>query len=332
MVLRANSDYVLSQPYLREIEIQFFPDDQALATALLEQRIDGALLRPVLPADQIERLRQNGAWQVLQPLRTSYTAVFLNASIPLFQDQAVRQALLHAVDRTQLVREVLADQGRVADSPVPLDTWAHAETLPSYPFAPEQAASLLESAGWQLTGSGVRQKDGKDLRFTLITNDDPTRVAVGQFVVNAWRRVGVQADLATVSPAALLQNYLIPRRYDAVLYGLDTGYDPDAYPVWHSTQRGEDGLNIAAYASKTLDTVLEEGRQAKDQEVRRRLYRDFQQAFLEELPSLPLYQPRYTYVLARRVQGVQVGALFETSSRFVNIHEWFTETMRVWKR
>lgn len=331
LVLRASADYALGQPYINEVELRFFHDDQVVLSALMEGRLDGALLRPGLPADQLDRLQQDGARQVLQPLRTSYTAVFLNAGFPLFQDKAVRQALMYAVDRAQLVREVLGDQGRVADSPLSQDTWAHASDLPAYSFDPGKAVNLLEGAGWRSSGQGVRQKDGKELRFALVTNDDPTRIKVGEFVASAWRRIGVQVDLASIPPTGLLQNFLIPRRYEAVLYGLDTGYDPDAYSVWHSSQRGEAGLNIAAYVSKTTDTLLEQARQAPDREARLRLYRDFQLTFLDELPSLPLYQPRYTYVVRKQLQGMTPGALFETSSRFVNIHEWFVETKRVWK-
>ena len=195
-------------------------------------------------------------------------------------------------------------------------------------------ATQCKGEGQALTASGLdggRVQGLLDVQRLADVPEFVEQVEVGLDDAGAGDPFGVRVEVQSIPPSGLLQNHLIPRHYEAALYGLDTGYDPDAYAVWHSTQRGEDGLNIASYVSKTTDTILEQARQAQDRESRLRLYRDFQLTFLDELPSLPLYQPRYTYVLDRQVQGVSSGALFETSSRFVNVHEWFMKTKRVWK-
>jgi peptide/nickel transport system substrate-binding protein len=191
---------------------------------------------------------------------------------------------------------------------------------------------LLAGAGWTMGPDGVLQKDGKDLRFSLVTNDDPVRGRIAAFLVDSWKKLGVRAELSSMGPAGLIQNHLAPRRYEAVLYGLDTGYDPDAYPLWHSSQRGENQLNISGYSNRQVDAKLEQARQTNDMDLRRKLYGEFQAAFAEEAPALLLYHPRYTYVVDKKVQGVAAGVLYETSSRFYDVRNWYIQTKRVLKR
>jgi peptide/nickel transport system substrate-binding protein len=58
------------------------------------------------------------------------------------------------------------------------------------------------------------------------------------------------------------------------------------------------------------------------------LYRNFQVVFSQELPSLPLYYPVYTYGVSSEVQGVQVAPLYDTSDRLAFIADWFLLTRR----
>ncbi|MCX6023040.1 MAG: hypothetical protein NTZ05_15190, partial [Chloroflexi bacterium] len=163
-------------------------------------------------------------------------------------------------------------------------------------------------------------------------NEDRTRMAIMQMLADAWNKLGAKVQVSALGPAGLIQNYLAPRHYEAVLYGLDTGYDPDAYPLWHSTQRGEDQLNIAGYSNPKVDETLEKARQTTDEDARKKLYGEFQSVFAEEVPAILLYYPRYAYLVDSRVQGVNVGALFETSSRFYDARNWYIQTKRVLKR
>ena len=60
----------------------------------------------------------------------------------------MRQALLHALDREALSKQLFEGKQPVANSFVnPLD-WTRFEDLPRYPFDPRRAAALLDEAGW----------------------------------------------------------------------------------------------------------------------------------------------------------------------------------------
>jgi peptide/nickel transport system substrate-binding protein len=53
------------------------------------------------------------------------------------------------------------------------------------------------------------------------------------------------------------------------------------------------------------------------------LYRNFQVIFSDQLPSLPLYYPVYTYAVDQQIQGVRMGPLLDSSDRFATILDWY---------
>jgi peptide/nickel transport system substrate-binding protein len=142
-----------------------------------------------------------------------------------------------------------------------------------------------------------------------------------------WRLVGIDAEVQSVSGdvAAL---YIQNRDFDAALAEIGLTADPDPYPLWHSTQ-AESGQNFSGFSSEDADLLMEEGRFTSDQRRRAELYRTFQQIFSEEVPSLLLYYPIYTYAVDARVHRVQLSPMLHSSDRFRNIWDWYIETEEV---
>ncbi len=330
MTLVANPTHHFGRPYLDRIILRFYPDQPTALSALEQRQIQGVLVRPVLDHETVARLRSNGLWRAYSGMRPSYTGLFLNLTLPLFQDKAVRQALLYGLDRERIVRESLEGQAIVAGSPIPVGSWAYDSSISPYPYDQEHARQLMEEAGWSIGEGGVRRKGQQDLRFQLATTTDPARMLVAQEVARQWRELGVAADVLTAPPVTLLQDTVVPRRFQALLFGLDVGYDPDAYPVWHSSQRGVDSFNVASYSSAKADALLEQARLTTDEARRFDLYRQFQEVFAEDVPSLLLYYPVYSYFVDKSVRGIELGLLFEPSSRFANVVQWHIATKRLW--
>ena len=49
----------------------------------------------------------------------------------------------------------------------------------------------------------------------------------------------------------------------------------------------------------------------------------------EEVPSLLLYYPIYSYAVDHQVQGVQLSPMLHSSDRFRNITAWYVETEEI---
>lgn len=328
VVLTANPSYWGPEPYLERVEFWFYSE----WAGLLEDYQSGVIqgLHPS-SLEELSELEGLPGMQFYSAQSAGYALTYLNLideSLPFFQLKEVRQALLYALDRQALVDSVLAGQGLVADSPILPTMWAYDPNVREYGYDPERAIGLLDAVGWQDSdGDLIRDKDGVELAFTLLTTDEPVMTGLAEEMARQWRAVGVEATIRAVTRDAailLVRN----RNYDAALVEIELTADPDPYPLWHSTQV-ESGQNFAGFASDEADVVMEEARRTSDPQRRLELYFAFQQIFAEEVPSLLIYYPIYVYAVNEQVHNVQLAPLLYPSDRFRNVHEWYVQTEEV---
>ncbi|MDO8671581.1 MAG: ABC transporter substrate-binding protein, partial [Dehalococcoidia bacterium] len=228
----------------------------------------------------------------------------------------------------KIVNQAVGGLGFVAHSPIVPNTWAYKTDVKQYGYDPEKAKVLLDAAGWKLGADGVRAKDGTKMSFALLTNDDKSRIRCAEEVARQFRLLGIDVKVSASGYTGLIQNFLIPRKFDAILYGLSTGGDPDPYSWWHSTQAKPDGFNFSSFSNKRADDLLEAARQTSDRQKRIANYDEFQSIFADEVPSLLLYYPAYAYAIDSLVKGPDFGVIFDSSSRFLNITDWYVRTKR----
>ncbi len=327
-LLAANPDFYGEKPYLSKVEFKFYPTYTAALQAYQREEVMG--VGRVEPKDLETAMRMSDLTLFSAPI-SGYAVIFLNLKRPLFQDKKVRQALLYGMDRQRLIDQVLKGQGLVADSPIVPTQWSYHTGIKKYPYEPARARALLDAAGWiDADGDGIREKEGQKLQFSLLTDKSPLRVAMIEEIVRQWAEIGVRAVPQTVGFSGLARDFLRPRQFDAVLVewtGLPV--DPDPYPLWHSSQTVDVGRNYAGFENREADELMEEGRRVLDFQTRVNLYRQFQDIFAEEVPSLLLYYPIYNYAVDRSVRDVQIGPLRVSSDRFRSIARWYINTRRV---
>jgi peptide/nickel transport system substrate-binding protein len=314
--------YHQGRPRLDALTLRFYRDDAALLNALRSNLVDGALFSSALAQDDIDALDDDDSW-VRRPLHgTTMTLVYLNQQlVPAFSDRLVRQALQHAIDSDALIEDVLAGQALSLDSPIARDLWAYVGSQEAYGYDEEQAASLLDAAGWPLE-DGVRAKDGAPLSFSLTASDDPLQREIAQAIAEDWREVGVQVTVLATAASQFVEGVLLPRQFQAALVTVDTGPDPDPYPLWDSSQIGGDGRNLAGFADATADQLLENARQITSITDRASDYRQFQELFARAQPAVLLYTPLYQYVVRSNVLGLSPGLLTARGARFADIYKW----------
>jgi peptide/nickel transport system substrate-binding protein len=325
VVLAANPDFWGPKPYLGWVEFWFYAE----WNKLLEDYGQGVIQGFHPPEMQdLPALAEMPSLQLYSALSAGYGLVYLNLgreTLPFFQVKEVRQALLYALDRQALIDDALGGQGQVADSPIPPMTWAYDPLVRQYGYDPERAIGLMDAAGWMDTDADrIRDKDGVELAFTLLTSDDPVMIRMAEEMASQWLAVGVKVTTRPISSESALQ-FVKSRNFDAALVQVELAADPDPYPLWHSTQ-AESGQNISGFANDAADIVMEEARFTTDTEQRVELYHTFQTIFAEEVPALLIYYPIYTYAVDKQVRDVQLSPLLHGSDRFRNIQDWYVKT------
>ncbi len=325
-VLSPNKSYHLGAPLLDEIDLRFYPDTTSAAAAVVRGDAQGVLLDSTASQDNLDTVASLSGLKEYTANRTAYTVLYLNNSEPPLNDAAVRRAIAEAVDVDAIIEDILGGRAVRADSPIVDGTWAFNTELEPYPHDLDDARDLLEAAGWTLPeNEKIRSRNGVELRITLMTDNDPLRGALAEAISDQLAEIGIALTAVQEESSELLRNFLIPRHYQAAIFGWDPGPDPDPYPAWHSSQTSESGRNLAVYESQEADQLLEEARRTSDLDERQRLYYTFQEIFRDDVPSVLLYYPISSYFVTDQVKGIQLGTLFSNSSRFQNVQQWFFE-------
>ena len=318
-------------PYLDAIVLRTFATPEDAWEALGRRE---AQLMCGLSAATVEGLGEDV--QEISAVRADYTLVFLNPSEVLFQDLVVRQALSLSIDRAALIAapDVLGGFGVVAASPIAPGTWAHSKDVEPQRHDPAEAARILDDAGWiDSDDDGVRDRDGKSLRFVLDTYDEPLLRSLAERLQNGWTAIGVGMTIRA-QPQPNMVRALSDRAFEAALFRLSSrfAYSPDPYPLWHGSQ-AIDGQNFAGYADPAADAVMVELRHAPPEEsaTRYAMYARFQRLFAEQVPALVLYHPAYTCAkVDPTLGGVQLpSSVVEPADRYATIGEWFVRTERI---
>jgi len=176
---------------------------------------------------------------------------------------------------------------------------------------------------------GVRSKDGVRVMFQLTTQEGGEYDRLARELQQQWRAMGVEVEIVTVPDGATFQSTLADHSYDALLYGISIGPDPDVFVYWHSSQAdvlAPVRLNFSEYKSGQADTALDAGRTRADPALRAIKYIPFLQAWQADAPAFGLYQPRVLYITRQPVFGLTEHTINTDSGRLTNVHNWMIRT------
>ena len=299
VVLDRNDGWWGQPPVFDRIVIRTIENTAALAANLLAGDIDmigGELGMKIDQAVSFEQENQ-GRFNFLFKPSLFYEHIDLNLDNPMLQDVRVRQALLLAVDREAMTAELFGGYQPVAHSFVnPLD-WIYTEEIPQYAYDVEQAAALLDAAGWALGADDVRRNaQGEKLALTIATTaGDATRERVQQVLQSYWRAAGIEVRIANEPARALFGDTLPQRSFDAMtMYALISSPSNVPRQVLHSEQipteaNGFSGQNFTGFDNEAADRIIDRLEISFDVVERQDLWAELQTIYAQELPALPLY-------------------------------------------
>jgi peptide/nickel transport system substrate-binding protein len=331
VTLRPFAEYYGEKPALEKVDFLYYPTRAEAFAALQAGEVKGL---GGLTTDELGSVLRGPAWSVYSARLPQSSVVFLNLQnddVEFFQQRDVRRALLLAIDRQRIIDAVFAGQAVPAIGPILPGSWAEDPNLLPVEYNPDEAARLLDGAGWVFPegatpGSEMYVRANEDIRleFTLFYAEDPRQEAAAQAIRDQWARVGVKADLQPANMRSLLEDHLNPRTYQAALVDLDLAPypDPDPYPFWHQTQ-SPNGQNYSQLDDRAISELLEDARTQISREERARIYKTFLYRFVYQLPALYLWHPVYSYAVDAEIEGVSFGPLFSTTDRLTSICNWY---------
>ncbi len=313
IVLERNPAWTGPRPYFRRIVIWAVENTASLEANLLAGGLDMVPGELGLPLDEaLAFARRHGSrFNIVYKPGLEYEHIDLNLDDPILADVRVRRALLYAIDRQAISRQLFGGRDPVADSFVsPLD-WVYTDDVPRYPYDPAKAEALLEQAGWHASGGGVRRNAaGRPLSLTLATTaGNRSRELVEEVLQSQWRAVGIQVRLANQPARVLFGDSMIKRKFQMAMFAWFAA--PEDVPRAElnskeipSPANNWSGENFIGWRSAAADRLMDAIETELDRGKRAVLWHRLQALYADELPALPLYFKADPFILPKWLAGV----------------------------
>jgi peptide/nickel transport system substrate-binding protein len=207
----------------------------------------------------------------------------------IFEDQAARQAVAHAIDRDQINEVIDLDALELASGPFAPGQMGFLDD-PGFPeFDPERAAELVEQ---------VERERGRPFEVSVMTIVGSSLAA--DQVQEMLSGVGIQVTRQEFDVSAFIDRALAGE-YDLMLVGNHPAGDPDLQEIWWSS---DSPVNMGRIDDPDLDALLEQGRVETDAARRTAIYEDVNRLFGERVYNVWQSYTRWVVATAPDVHGV----------------------------
>ena len=298
----ANKDYWKGAPKIDKLNIKIVDGSQIYA-GLQSGEID--ITQPtmsVIPMEDYESIEALENVNVVYGSPVTNQSVFIQtANVP---DARVRQAMLYAINREQILNELLDGHGEVIDGFLSSASPFFDETIKPVPYDPEKAKSLLEDAGWDGT---------QTLRF-YINSGDSTFVNAASIIAAQWAAVGIKAEIQTVDFATLMA---VSGSEDYDVLAVQYTYAPvDPYPDMSWLLGGAGSWT--GYGNDEVNEALKKSQLTDDAAETKELYSVVNRKVQEDVPMFSAYVISAQAAVNKRVSGAEPTVY----GFFNDVHNW----------
>lgn len=329
----AGSHPIFGTAQIKRIIWRFIPDTSSLVANMLAGSID-AISTVGISFDQAVQLEKLGKGKIKVFFETGliWEHIDFNLDNPLLADVRVRRAIVHAINRDLIVKQLFQGKQPVAHTYLPTRHPGYTDTVAKYPYNPDQARTLLRQAGFTPGPDGLlRNAAGKRLTLELNTTaGNRLREQIAQIIQRDLRSVGIELTIQNYPARVLLGDYTNKRSFKAlVMYAwilsptsdCDFLYTADGIPT---EANGWTGQNYPGYRNSEMDRVCKAASREIDEAKRNELLKQSAVVFSRDVPAVPLYVRAQVAAAKQGLQNfiaIQLATTYETW----NAHRWFWE-------
>ena len=283
----ANKDYWKGAPKIDKLNIKIV-DGSQLYAGLQSGEIDiTQQTMSDIPQEDYESVEALDNVEVVYGSPVTNQSVFIQTkNVP---DVKVRQAMLYAIDRQQILEELLNGHGEIVDGFLSSASPFYDDSLTPVSYDPEKAKALLEEAGW----------DGSQTIRFYVNSGDSTFVNAASIIAAEWAAVGIKAEIQTVDFATLMS---VAGTEDYDVLAVQYTYAPvDPYPDVAWLLGGEGSWT--GYSDDTLNDALTQSQLTSDPEETKELFSVVDKKVQEDVPMFSAYVISAQGAVSKRITG-----------------------------
>ncbi|HEY5793845.1 MAG TPA: peptide ABC transporter substrate-binding protein [Bosea sp. (in: a-proteobacteria)] len=219
---------------------------------------------------------------------------------PTLSDPAVRQAINLLIDRDSIQKFIYGRAGTATASFVNEPKPFKSPKL-KYEFSIEKANKILDDAGWKKGSDGIREKDGKKLKYVFQTSINAPRQKVQAIFKQACQRAGIDIELKSVTASVFFSSDVAnPDTYTKLYTDIEmyttTQPQPDPerllnqFVSWEVASKENKwlGRNVSRYTDPAADEAYRAAQKELDPAKRAALLIKVNEIFCEANVILPI--------------------------------------------
>ena len=312
-----NEDYhVKNQPHFDTIEVKGGGDAVSAARAVLQTgefdyawnlQVEDEVLKKMetggrgkvsaVPSGDIEFIILNTTdpWTEVDGERSS-----VKTKHPTLSDPKVRQAFNLLIDRDSIQKCIYGRGGRATASFVNEPKQFRSQKL-KYEFNIDKANKILDDAGWKRGSDGIREKDGKKLKYVYQTSINAPRQKTQAIIKQACQKAGIDLELKSVTASVFFSSDVAnPDTYTKLYVDIEmyttTQPQPDPerflnqFVSWEIANKENKwlGRNVSRYSDPAADEAYKAAQKELDPAKRAALLIKVDEIFCEANVILPL--------------------------------------------
>ena len=307
------ASYLTANP--EQINFQIIPDNTTALLALKNAQLD---VLDNIPVNDFEQIRQDGGFQKNYSLHSpqGYDLIYgaINTRRPKFRDKRTRQAIAHLLDVAGMIRVSQQSYATPTVGPIPPDRkdFYHPQ-LSLINYNPEQAITLLKTAGWiQAKDGWYRMINGQreDLRIELLYRAGNTVYEQMSLIFQQHAgKVGISVTLLPLEGNVYNQK-LEQLDFDMHFRGISG--NPFVFnfkPLFHTSFAGPGGFNTTGFGTPESDEILDQINDTENDADKARLLHRLQEIIQEEAAFLPLYFRKEKIAIHSRFSNTKVSGV-----------------------
>ena len=306
--LAANPEYWEGAPKVAKLRLKTVTDANSLQAELQTGGVDVAPNPSNLPPDSIKALGTNPNLKVEQTDGSNIQYLVFNVA-PTVNGQPnalanpkIRQAIGNAIDRQKIVSDLLFNQAAVADSILPIQSWAFTPGT-QYKYDPARAKELLQEAGYK----------GEPIIFKYSSGNTYVN-QYSQVIQSSLADVGLNVQIETLE-VNTIRTQLAQGQYQ-MYTGVWIGGNQDPIflrDLFDSSKipgvSGATCCNRSRYSNPDVDRAVEQAIDiaATNRDQAKQLYGRTWQVVSNDLPLLPLWYPANLVIANKRIGNIKIS-------------------------
>jgi peptide/nickel transport system substrate-binding protein len=284
----------------------------------------------IYPSGAIEHIQLNNTdpWKDVDGERSS-----LKTTHPILGDATVRRALNLLVDRLSVQQYIYGRTGMATanfiNNPQP---FVSKDT--SYEFDVGKAAEMLDKAGWKPGSDGIREKDGKKLKFVYQTSINAPRQKTQEIVKQACQKAGIDLELKTIPASVYFSSdvgnpdtygkfYTDLQMYNTTMMQPDPAVFMLQFASWEVAAKDNkwQGRNITRWRNADFDALYKAAEHETDPVKRAALFIKMNDLVINNVVMIPVVYRPGVAAAANRLHVSPSG----WDSDIWNLYDWYAD-------